>query len=219
MEMRWKRLFDVLLVLASLPLSLPLMGLIALWIIFDGSGSVIHAQVRTGRNGREFLMHKFRTLNAGTEGGATVAPEGDPRITRPGRVLRKWRLDECPQFYDVLRGEMSLVGPRPELPVHLCEIPEDIRQRVHSVRPGLTGPAAVAFLAEDEFLAGVPDPVEVYCRIVLPEKLRLELEYVEHWSFLTDIKLIAQTLASVFSTEAHRRSLNMIQRLATAVPR
>ncbi len=211
-----KRLFDVVLVIATLPLSLPLMGLIALWIMLDGSGSIIHSQVRTGRGGREFLMHKFRTLKSGIEGGATVAPEGDPRISRPGSFLRKWRLDELPQLFDVLAGEMSLVGPRPELPQHLNEIPAGVRKKVYSVRPGVTGPSAIAFLAEDEYLATVSDPVNVYCRILLPEKLRLELEYVESWSFVTDLRLIVQTLLNVFSNEARRRSRRMIEQIGAA---
>lgn len=211
-----KRLFDVVLVIATLPLSLPLMGLIALWIMLDGSGSIIHSQLRTGRGGREFFMHKFRTLKSGIEGGATVAPEGDPRISRPGSFLRKWRLDELPQLFDVLAGEMSLVGPRPELPQHLNEIPAGVRKKVYSVRPGVTGPSAIAFLAEDEYLATVSDPVNVYCRILLPEKLRLELEYVESWSFVTDLRLIVQTLLNVFSNEARRRSRRMIEQIGAA---
>jgi lipopolysaccharide/colanic/teichoic acid biosynthesis glycosyltransferase len=211
-----KRLLDVLLVLCSLPVTLPLMALVALWIALEGSGSVLHAQVRVGRGGREFLMHKFRTLHADREGGATVTPAGDPRITRPGRLLRPWRLDELPQLFDVLRGAMSLVGPRPERPEHLREIPAAVRQKVYSVRPGLTGPAAIAFLAEDEYLATVTDPVTAYCRILLPEKLRLELEYVERRSISTDLKIIAVTLVRVFSPQARRRSRAMIEQIVAA---
>ncbi|MDH3317467.1 MAG: sugar transferase [Gammaproteobacteria bacterium] len=210
-----KRILDVVLVLATLPVSLPLTGLVAIWIMLDGSGPIIHSQLRVGRGGCEFFVHKFRTLKSGIEGGATVAPEGDSRITRPGSFLRKWRLDELPQLFDVLRGDMSLVGPRPERPEHLQEISATVREKVYRVRPGITGPAAIAFLAEDEYLATVPDPVRVYCRILLPEKLRLELEYVEHWSFMTDLRLIAQTLLKVFSTEARRRSRRMIEQIGS----
>jgi lipopolysaccharide/colanic/teichoic acid biosynthesis glycosyltransferase len=213
---RSKRIFDMALVLVTLPLSLPIMGLVALWVLVDGSGSIIHRQIRVGRGERKFPIHKFRTLKSGFEDGATVAPAGDPRITRRGRFLRKWRLDELPQVFNVLSGEMSLVGPRPELEQHLQQIPAGIRQRVYSVRPGITGPAAIAFLAEDEYLASVPNPVDVYCRVLLPEKLRLELDYVERWTFATDLKLIAQTLLRVFSIQARRRSLRMIEQIAAA---
>ena len=209
-----KRFFDVVLVLATLPLSVPLMGLVALWILVNDSGPPIHRQLRIGQGGGEFLIHKFRTLSTDTKKMSTVAPDGDPRITPPGRFLRKWRLDELPQVFDVLRGEMSLVGPRPELPEHLKEIPADIQKKVYSVRPGITGPAALAFLAEDEYLATVPEPVKVYRRVLLPEKLRLELEYVERWTFNTDLTLIAQTVVRVFSTEARRRSRRMIEQIA-----
>jgi lipopolysaccharide/colanic/teichoic acid biosynthesis glycosyltransferase len=213
---RSKRIFDMALVLVTLPLSLPIMGLVALWVLVDGSGSIIHRQIRVGRGERKFPIHKFRTLKSGFEDGATVAPAGDPRITRRGRFLRKWRLDELPQVFNVLSGEMSLVGPRPELEQHLQQIPAGIRQRVYSVRPGITGPAAIAFLAEDEYLASVPNPVDVCCRVLLPEKLRLELDYVERWTFATDLKLIAQTLLRVFSIQARRRSLRMIEQIAAA---
>jgi len=111
---------------------------------------------------------------------------------------------------------MSLVGPRPEMPEHLQEIPADVRKKVYSMCPGITGPAAIAFLAEDEYLATVPEPVKVYRRILLPEKLRLELEYIERWSFTTDLKLIAQTLLRVFSPDAHRRSRRLIEQIAAA---
>ncbi len=109
---------------------------------------------------------------------------------------------------------MSLVGPRPERLEHLQEIPVAVRQRVYAVRSGLTGPAAIAFRAEDEYLAALPDPVHVYFRILLPEKLRLELEYVEPWSLMTDLEIIVLTLLRVFSTSARRRSRQMIEQVA-----
>ncbi len=208
-----KRALDVLLVLASSPVWLPLGVGVALWVRLQDSGPVIYSETRVGRAGRAFVLHKFRTLVHGAR-GPSVAPHGDPRVTRAGRFLRKWRLDELPQLLDVLRGAMSLVGPRPERAEHLAAIPAAIRRRVSSVRPGLTGPAAIAFLAEDEYLAGVTDPVRTYCQVLLPEKLRLELDYVERGTLLTDLRLIAATLWRVFSPRAHRRSLRMIERLA-----
>ena len=210
-----KRIFDVMVVLVTLPLTLPLMGLVALWIMLDGAGPIVHRQLRVGRGGEEFLIRKFRTLYADAEVKPTVAPGGDPRITRPGRFLRKWRLDELPQVLNVLRGEMSLVGPRPEMAEHLQAIPASVRKKVYSVRPGITGPAAVAFLAEDEYLATVPNPVKVYREILLPEKLRLEFGYVEHWKFSTDLILIGQTALRLFSSEARRRSRHMIEQIAS----
>ncbi len=212
----FKRAFDLTLTLTTLPLWLPLMGLVALWLFVDGNGSVIHRQVRVGREGRAFRMHKFRTLLPNADEQPTVAPDGDPRITRPGAFLRRWRLDELPQIFDVLRGKMSLVGPRPEIPEHLKQIPASVKEKVFAVRPGITGPAAIAFLAEDAYLATIKDPVDVYCRVILPEKLRMELEYVERRSFATDLKLIVQTLLRVVSTEAHRESRDMIEQIAAA---
>lgn len=209
-----KRALDVTLVLATLPLSLPLMALVALWVRLSSPGPVIHTERRIGLHLREFDMHKFRTLAVGHEVGATVAPSGDPRITTPGRVIRRWRLDELPQLFDVLCGRMSLVGPRPQRAEHLRAITPEIRERVYSMRPGITGPSAVAFLGEDEYLATVADPEDVYCRVLVPEKLRLELEYVEHWSLVKDLKLIALTLARVLSSRARLHSSQMIERIA-----
>ncbi len=216
MNASFKRTFDCALLLATSPLWLPLMGLVAVWLLVHGQGSVIHRQARVGQGGRAFRMHKFRTLLPDADELPTVAPDGDPRITRPGAFLRRWRLDELPQIFDVLRGKMSLVGPRPEIPGHLREIPASVKEKVYAVRPGITGPAAVAFLAEDDYLATVNDPVEVYCRVILPEKLRLELKYVERRSFATDLKLIVQTFLRVVSTEAHRESRDMIEQIAAA---
>jgi len=150
------------------------------------------------------------------EDGATVAPEGDPRITRSGTLLRRWRLDELPQLFNVLRGDMSIVGPRPERPEHLREIAEPVLNKVYSVRPGLTGPAAIAFIAEDTYLANMPDPLDTYCRVILPAKLRLETEYVGHWSLITDLRIIVKTIINVLSPLAYHRSLSMIMRVATA---
>lgn len=216
MSESFKRAFDLTLIFLTSPLWLSLMGLVVVWLFVDGKGSVIHRQVRVGREGRAFRMHKFRTLLPDADVQPTVASDGDPRITRPGAFLRRWRLDELPQIWDVLRGKMSLVGPRPEMPEHLKQIPASVKEKVYAVRPGITGPAAVAFLAEDAYLATVKNPVDMYCRVILPEKLRLELEYVEGATFATDLKLIVQTLLRVFSTRAHRRSHERIERLAAA---
>ena len=212
----FKRAFDLTLIFVTLPVWLSLMGLVVLWLLMDGTGPVIQRSVRIGKGGRAFRMHKFRTLVPDADEQPTVAPDGDPRITRRGAFLRRWRLDELPQIFDVLRGRMSLVGPRPEMPEHLMEIPASVKERVYAVRPGITGPAAIAFLAEDDYLATATDPVEVYCRVILPEKLRVELEYVERWNFATDLKLIVQTLLRVVSTEAHRKSREMIEQIAAA---
>jgi len=209
-----QRPLDLLLVLCSAPLWLPLMGCVAAAILMSGGRPMLHAQLRLGRDQRPFRMHKFRTLVVEHTPGATVAPDGDPRITPAGGFLRKWRLDELAQLFDVLRGAMSVVGPRPERPEHLQAVPEEIRRRVYSVRPGLTGPASVAFLAEDEYLAGVPDPVSTYCRVLLPAKLRMELDYLERWSLPGDLRIIARTARCLFSPAARRRSRHMIEQLA-----
>lgn len=207
------RVLDLVLTLAILPLALPLMAGLALWIRLDSAGPAIHAQPRVGRGGRAFRLHKLRSMRAGPDPGRPIAPVGDRRITRAGRFLRRWRLDELPQLFDVLRGAMSLVGPRPERRENLIGISADALGRLQAVRPGLTGPAAIDFLAEDEALATVDDPLAAYRCIVLPAKVRIELDYLARWSLCADLRILAQTLARIGSAAARRRSLARIQAL------
>ena len=201
-----QRTIDVTVATVALVLLTPVLLVIAAVLRLAGTRSVLHTEARVGRFGRHFPIHKFRSMHADSPLQPSVAAADDPRITKLGRFLRRWRLDELPQFYEVLVGHMSLVGPRPQTAQNLEAIDTLSLERLQTVRPGITGPAAVAFLAEDEALAGLDDPVDTYRRILLPEKIRLELDYLEHWSVLRDLQLLLLTLARVFSRRARRRS-------------
>ncbi|HWC12954.1 MAG TPA: sugar transferase, partial [Acidimicrobiales bacterium] len=151
-----------------------------------------------GRAGRPFVLHKFRTMVADASGrGPAVTRGGDPRVTRVGAFLRRWKLDELPNLLDVLRGEMSLVGPRPEDPRYVAHYTAEQR-RVLSVRPGITSPATYRFRHEEALLHDADDLERTYVDAVLPEKLRLDLEYVGHRSLLGDAQVLAETVVAVF---------------------
>ena len=187
-----KRVFDLLGATLALLLLAPLMLGVALWIRLDSPGSVFYRQQRVGRHGAPFLIHKFRTMHAGAEGLPLTVGE-DPRITRAGRFLRRTRLDELPQFIDVLQGTMSLVGPRPEVPRYVALYPPALRDRALAVRPGLTDPASLAFIDEAELLAAAADPEREYVERILPLKLQRAAEYAESASLATDIVVLART--------------------------
>ena len=190
-----KRLFDILAAGLGLALLSPLLLLTAAWVRLDSPGPVLFRQTRVGRFGVPFTIHKFRTMRVAP--GAAITVGADPRITRSGRVLRATKLDELPQLWDVLRGAMSLVGPRPELPIYVALYPDDLRDRVLAVRPGITDPASLAFSHEAELLAAAADPEREYREVILPAKLRLSAAYAAQASLATDLRLIALTLARV----------------------
>lgn len=208
-----RRALDIVLASVLLVGSTPLLAAIALWIWRDGSGSVLYGEERLGEGGVPFRIHKFRTLRAGSPVDPSVAPDGDRRVTRPGRFLRRWRLDELPQLYDVLRGTMSLVGPRPSTAPNLEAIDDASRARLLAMRPGLTGPSALAHLGEDEVLASVPDPVAAYRHVLMPEKVRLDLATLAHRSLTADLGLLLRTAQSLFSPSARRHSAAHVRTL------
>lgn len=187
-----KRAFDLLGASLALLLLAPLMAGVALWIKFDSAGPVFFRQQRVGRHGVPFLIHKFRTMRAGAE-GLPLTVGDDPRITRAGRFLRRTRLDELPQFIDVLQGTMSLVGPRPEVPRYVALYPSALRDRALAVRPGLTDPASLAFIDEAALLAVAADPEKEYVERILPAKLQRAAEYAENASLATDLVVLART--------------------------
>jgi lipopolysaccharide/colanic/teichoic acid biosynthesis glycosyltransferase len=193
-----KRLFDILASGVGLLLLLPLLLAVAAWVKLDSPGPALFRQTRVGRFGVPFTIHKFRTMRV--EPGAAITVGADPRITRAGAWLRATKLDELPQLWDVLRGAMSLVGPRPELPRYVEGYPADLRQRVLAVRPGITDPASLAFSHEAELLATAADPEREYREVVLPAKLKLSAAYAAHASLATDVRLILSTLARLFGT-------------------
>jgi lipopolysaccharide/colanic/teichoic acid biosynthesis glycosyltransferase len=174
---------------ALLMLAAPLIA-IALLIRLTSPGPVIFAQTRVGRHGRHFRIYKFRTMVDGADRmAANVSPEGDPRITPVGRFLRKWYLDELPQLVNVLKGDMALVGPRPETPEHV-ELYTDGERAVLALRPGLAGPSTLGFMDEAEVLAAATDPAEHYRTVVLHERVHLDLGYLERKSIAYDARLL-----------------------------
>lgn len=190
-----KRLFDLLGSAAALLLLAPLMLALAVWIALDSGGPVFYRQQRVGRFGRAFRIHKFRTMSVGADlHGPLVTVGDDARVTRAGRWLRHWRLDELPQFIDVLRGDMSLVGPRPEVPRYLAQMPADLRARVLAVRPGVTDPVSLAHVDEAGLLAAAADPEREYVEVILPRKLRAAADYADRASLWTDLAVLAGTL-------------------------
>ncbi len=190
-----KRLFDVIAAALGLLLLSPLLLAAAVWVWLDSPGPVLFRQRRVGRFGVPFTIHKFRTMRV--EPGAAITVGEDPRITRSGRVLRQTKLDELPQLWDVLRGAMSLVGPRPELPRYVELYPEALRRAVLAVRPGITDPASLAYSHEADLLAAAADPEREYRDVILPAKLRLSADYAARASLASDLKLIGRTLLRV----------------------
>lgn len=201
-----KRGFDMLASGLGLILLLPLLAAIAVWIRCDSPGPVFFRQTRVGREGRPFRIYKFRTMVTDAEKlGRAVTVAGDPRITRSGRWLRRSKLDELPQLLNVLLGDMSLVGPRPEVPRYVALY--DLKhRRVLSVRPGITDWASIKYRNENELLAAASDPERVYIERILPDKLRINLEYIDRRSFGTDLEIIWKTGLRILERENKSRT-------------
>lgn len=188
-----KRLFDVVASGVGLLLLSPLFLLVAIWIKLDSPGPVFYRQVRVGRYNRDFRIFKFRSMRVGADKGSLVTIGGrDPRVTRSGYFIRKFKIDELPQLINVFIGDMSLVGPRPEVR-HYVDYWTKEQLRVLDVRPGITDPASIKFRNENELLEKAEDPEKYYIEVIMQEKLRLYLKYVEKHNFWYDIKLIFQT--------------------------
>jgi len=193
-----KRLFDLLIAGLALLLLSPLLLVLALWVKLDSPGPVLFRQERVGRFGRPFQIHKFRTMvHDPAQHGPQITVGDDPRITRAGRLLRHYKLDELPQLVDVLRGAMSLVGPRPEVPRYVALYPPALRDKVLSVRPGITDLASIQFRDENALLSKSADPEREYAEVVLPAKLRYAAEYVDHATLATDLRLLGLTLKTL----------------------
>ena len=192
-----KRALDVTAALVGLVFFSPLLVAVALAIKLHDGGPVFYGGVRVGRNGRPFRIFKFRTmvLNAEKLGGPSTAGD-DPRITPVGRVLRRYKLDELPQLINVLKGEMTLVGPRPEVPQYV-ELFSEEERAILSVRPGMTDWASLWNSDEGALLAGSPDPEKTYLEKIRPEKLRLQLEYVRTRSLRVDLTILARTVLAI----------------------
>ncbi|MBB3282890.1 Sugar transferase involved in LPS biosynthesis (colanic, teichoic acid) [Mitsuaria sp. PDC51] len=193
-----KRLFDIVCAGIGLLLLSPLLLAVAVWVKLDSPGPVMFRQERVGRFGATFRIHKFRTMRVDAPRlGPQITIGDDARITRSGRWLRASKVDELPQLWDVLRGAMSLVGPRPEVPRYVALYPAELRELVLSVRPGITDPASLSFRNESELLARAEDPEREYVEVVMPMKLRLAADYVRNASLGGDIRLILATLGAI----------------------
>lgn len=191
-----KRIFDVAVSGAGLVMTSPILLAAAIAVKLSSPGPAFYRGPRVGKDGREFLILKLRTMRPGADRqGPAVTAADDPRITAVGRVLRRTKLDELPQLINVLRGEMSLVGPRPEDPKYVALYTPEQR-RVLSVRPGITGPTALTFVDEEELLRGA-DAQAVYLAEVMPQKLAVDLEYVDRASLGGDLRLMARTVLVV----------------------
>ncbi|MCH8987096.1 sugar transferase [Patescibacteria group bacterium] len=194
-----KRILDTVLVLVGLIVTAPLFLFIALAVKLDSPGSIFYSGVRIGKDGKLFPMHKFRSMvqAADSVGGASTAGD-DPRLTRVGKLLKKFQLDELPQLFNILKGEMSLVGPRPEVLFYVDMMTKEERRVILSMRPGMTDWASLWNFHEGEVLQGSDDPEKTYQEKIRPEKIRLQIKYVKEQNLLVDFKIILQTLLKVF---------------------
>lgn len=188
-----KRFFDIVASGCGLLVLLPLFLVIAIWIKLDSKGPVFYRQVRVGRHNKDFRIIKFRSMRVGADKGSLVTIGGrDPRITRSGYFIRKYKLDEFPQLINVFIGQMSIVGPRPEVR-HYVDYWTKEQLHVLDVRPGITDPASIKFRNENELMETADNPEDYYINVIMQEKIRLYLEYVSKAGFWYDIKLIFKT--------------------------
>ncbi|MFH1878742.1 MAG: sugar transferase [Candidatus Omnitrophota bacterium] len=195
-----KRAFDIIFSFAGLVILSPVLAVIAILIKREDGGAVFYRGVRVGFGGKEFRTFKFRTmvLNAERIGGPSTSDD-DPRITKTGKFIRKYKLDELPQFIDVLRGTMSFVGPRPEVPLEVREYSAE-EKKILTVRPGITDWASIEYHNEGDILKGAKDPHEAYREKIRPGKIRLQMKYVEEKSFLTDMRILIATAMTLIRT-------------------
>lgn len=188
-----KRFFDIVASGLGLISLSPIFLFVAIWIKLDSDGPIFYRQVRVGRYNKDFRIFKFRSMRVGSDKGSLVTIGGrDSRVTSPGYYIRKYKLDELPQLINVFKGDMSLVGPRPEVR-HYVNYWTPEQMHVLDVRPGITDPASIKFRNENELLEKAEDPEKYYIEVIMHEKIKLYLEYVDHASFWYDIKLIFQT--------------------------
>ena len=191
MVLKW--IFDRGMAFVGLLFLWPVLIVVAVLIkIKMPGGPVLFTQKRVGRHGRLFTVHKFRSMTV-AHGGSSVSVAGEARITRLGAVLRKYKLDELPELWDVLVGNMSFVGPRPDVPGYADQLDGDNR-RILALRPGITGPASLKYRDEEELLAKVENPVEYNDTVIFPDKVRLNLYYLDHYSFVKDLQMIVCTV-------------------------
>lgn len=196
-KMSKKRIFDLLLSIGGLAFLSPAFLTVAIVVKLDSKGPVFFRQVRVGRYGVPFRIHKFRTMIIDAENTGRLTVGDDKRVTRSGAILRKLKVDELPQLIDVITGKMSLVGPRPEVQEFIDYYPTDIRKKILSVRPGITDSASIKMVDENKILSQYDDPRQAYIDIILPIKQRYYLDYVDNNNLLLDLKLITKTIFKI----------------------
>ncbi|EFW1624282.1 sugar transferase [Shigella sonnei] len=194
-----KRIFDVIVAGLGLLFLFPVFIIVSMLIVADSKGGVFFRQYRVGRFGKDFRIHKFRTMFIDSEKKGRITVGQDARVTRVGWYLRKYKIDELPQLIDVLSGTMSLVGPRPEVREFIDEYPDDIREKVLSVRPGITDLASIEMVDENEILSSYDDPRRAYIDIILPIKQRYYLDYVANNSVKYDCVIIWKAIIKILS--------------------
>ncbi len=193
-----KRIFDIVTSLIALVILLPVFITISIWILLDSRGGIIYRQLRAGKNNRDFFIFKFRTMRPASDAAGLLTIGGrDPRITHAGYYLRKSKLDELPQLFNIIMGKMSIVGPRPEVRKYVKLYTEE-HMKVFDVRPGLTDYASLEYIDESNILAASDDPEKTYIETIMPAKLELNLKYIRERSMGRDIKIIFTTIIRIF---------------------
>lgn len=191
------RLLDIVLSLLGLLFLLPIMVILAVWIKFDSQGSIFFRQIRVGKDGRDFRIYKFRTMivNAEKMGIITIG-ERDPRITNSGYFLRKYKLDELPQLINVLKGEMSFVGPRPEVRKYV-EMYNQEQLKILTIKPGITDYASIEYINEDEILGKSLDPEKTYIEEIMPQKIKYNMKYINNKTVIEYFKIVFLTIIKI----------------------
>jgi lipopolysaccharide/colanic/teichoic acid biosynthesis glycosyltransferase len=189
-----KRLFDITLALIGLVLCLPIMAVAVVLVLVDSPGPAFYGGIRVGRNGRLFRQWKFRTMVVGADSGSSRTADNDSRVTRIGHALRKWKIDELPQLVNVILGQMSLVGPRPDIPAYVDRYSAEQRDKILRLRPGITDWSTLWDSDEGAFLARFEDPDRAYDEYIHPTKIMLQMDYAENHHFFLDCQIILLTI-------------------------
>lgn len=189
-----KRLFDITASFFGILILSPLLIFIGLWVGLSSKGGVFYKQIRVGKNNKDFKLYKFRSMrvNSDKQGLLTVGSK-DSRITKAGYFIRKYKIDELPQLINVLKGDMSFVGPRPEVRRYV-DLYSKEQMKVLSVRPGITDPASIKYRNENDILSSASNPEEYYIQHIMPDKLKINIDYINNRTFFKDIKIIFQTI-------------------------
>ena len=189
-----KRLFDIVVSFIGLIVTFPIIVISAFLVQVKYKESGFFTQSRIGKDGKEFKIIKIKTMSSNIEFNTTVTTKSDPRITELGKIFRKTKIDELPQLINVFKGDMSFVGPRPDVKNLVYTIPEEVREIFLSIRPGITGPATIKYRNEEETLASVEDPQQYNEEVIFPDKVEINLEYIRGYSFIKDIGYILKTV-------------------------